>query len=107
MHSQSQKSGLTRLPPDAAIAAQNRRLHALSGCLVAKAHSRTRRAGEANRWAARYHIFAWPALDQFFRAIQRATGDGSHYAGRAYNKNGQQTQSSEESEVYHDPDNRS
>ena len=29
--------GLTRLAPDAAIAARNRRSHALSGCLVAKA----------------------------------------------------------------------
>ena len=47
---QGQKAALTRLAPDAAIAARNRRPHALSGGLVAKALSRSRRAGEANRW---------------------------------------------------------
>jgi len=36
-----------RLAPDAAVTARNRRLHALSECFVAKALSRTRRAGEA------------------------------------------------------------
>jgi len=38
-----------RLAPDADIVARNRRSHALSGGLGAKALSRTRRAGEANR----------------------------------------------------------
>jgi hypothetical protein len=42
-----------RLAPDAAIAAQDQRLHALVVVLVAEVHSRIRRAGEANRWAAK------------------------------------------------------
>jgi hypothetical protein len=42
---------LTLLAPDAPIAARSQRAHALSGCPVAKDLSRTRCAGEANRWA--------------------------------------------------------
>lgn len=49
---------MTRLPNNgmqltALRAARNRRPHALSGCLVAKALFRIRRAGEANRYAHR------------------------------------------------------
>ena len=45
-----------RLAPDAAIAARNQRPNALSGCLVAKAPPRIRRAGEAERYIAEYQM---------------------------------------------------
>ena len=41
------KARLTTASTRRGYAARNRRPHALSGCLVAKALSRTRRAGEA------------------------------------------------------------
>jgi hypothetical protein len=47
--SEKEAAAQSRLAPNVAIAARNRRPHTLLGRLVANALSRTRRVGEANR----------------------------------------------------------